>query len=48
MGGTEGTNAGLDEARPVLAAFVDGCPVPSYVMLLDVADGKVQSSRDFR
>jgi RNA polymerase sigma-70 factor (ECF subfamily) len=36
------------EGRPVLAAFVDGNATPSYVMLLDIADGRVQSIRDFR
>ena len=36
------------EGRPVLAAFVDGNATPSYFMLLDFANGRVQSIRDFR
>jgi RNA polymerase sigma factor (sigma-70 family) len=38
----------LLEGRPVLAAFVDDNATPSYVILLDVADGRVTSIRDFR
>ena len=36
------------DGRPVLAAFVDGNPAPSYVMLIELADGRVRSIRDFR
>lgn len=36
------------DGRAVLAAHVDGNATPSYFMLLDFADGRVQSIRDFR
>lgn len=36
------------EGQPLLAAFVDGKTEPSYVIVLDFADGRVQSIRDFR
>ena len=36
------------EGQPVLAAFVDGGVTPSYFMVLEFSDGRVQSIRDFR
>ena len=36
------------EGQLALAAFVDGATAPSYFMLLEFADGRVQSIRDYR
>jgi RNA polymerase sigma-70 factor (ECF subfamily) len=39
---------GTLEGRPALAAFTANAPAPAYFILLDIADGKVESIRDFR
>ena len=39
---------GMLEGRAALAAFIADAPAPTYFILLDVTDGKVESIRDFR
>jgi len=36
------------EGQLALAAFVDGASTPAYFILLEFADGHVQSIRDYR